>query len=244
MMSKRETIILSVLINIGLLAILFLVAVQPSDDNVTEQPEIGLLLEEPIPLPKQPEMAPVTQVASAAPVAAVQATGPRDEVDDVLYGNADVSTEVDLPPPSRPVIPLPPTPKIPPPQTSSSNQPYIEVTVKKGDALEKIARANRSSVEEIKRLNSLASERLDIGQVLRVPVNTRVIASTVPTQEAAPAAKVVASNEPIYHVIKSGDNPWKIARQYKVKYEDILKLNNMNEEKARNLKIGEKIRVK
>lgn len=50
--------------------------------------------------------------------------------------------------------------------------------------------------------------------------------------------------EPIYHVVKSGDNPWKIAKHYNVKYDDILRLNQLDETKARNLKIGDRIRVK
>lgn len=56
--------------------------------------------------------------------------------------------------------------------------------------------------------------------------------------------KIQKKDDTIYHVVKSGDNPWKIAKQYGVKYDDILRLNNLNEEKARNLKIGDKIRVK
>lgn len=57
-------------------------------------------------------------------------------------------------------------------------------------------------------------------------------------KEAEPTAEIS------YHIIKSGDNPWKIAKQYNVKYEDILRLNQLDEAKARNLKIGDRIRVK
>ena len=53
-----------------------------------------------------------------------------------------------------------------------------------------------------------------------------------------------AADEPVYYVIKSGDNPWKIARQFGVKYDEILRLNQLDEEKARNLKIGDRVRVK
>jgi peptidoglycan DL-endopeptidase LytF len=47
-----------------------------------------------------------------------------------------------------------------------------------------------------------------------------------------------------YYVIKSGDNPWKVAKKFHVKYEDLLALNGLNEEKAKNLKIGQKIRIR
>jgi peptidoglycan endopeptidase LytF len=48
----------------------------------------------------------------------------------------------------------------------------------------------------------------------------------------------------VYYVVKSGDSPWKIAKQFNVKPEDILQLNHLDEEKARNLKIGDRIRIK
>ena len=44
--------------------------------------------------------------------------------------------------------------------------------------------------------------------------------------------------------MKKGDNPWKIAKQFNVRFEDLLKMNNLDEERARNMKIGDKIRVK
>ncbi len=118
----------------------------------------------------------------------------------------------------------------------------IEITVKKGDALEKIARANGTSVEQVRALNNLKNDRLTIGQVLLVPVDSEKSAST----PAAPpvSKKNEASDEVEYYVIKSGDNPWKIAKQFKVKFDDLLKMNHLDEDKARNLKIGDRIRVK
>lgn len=47
-----------------------------------------------------------------------------------------------------------------------------------------------------------------------------------------------------YYVIKSGDNPWKIARRFNMDFEELLALNSLDEEKARNLKIGQKIRIR
>lgn len=48
----------------------------------------------------------------------------------------------------------------------------------------------------------------------------------------------------MYYIVKGGDNPWKIAKQFQVNFDDILRLNNLDEEKARNMKIGDRIRVK
>ena len=46
---------------------------------------------------------------------------------------------------------------------------YKSVTVKKGDSLSLIAKRNKSTVSEIKRINSLKSDILKIGQVLYIP---------------------------------------------------------------------------
>lgn len=126
---------------------------------------------------------------------------------------------------------------------------FTEITVKKGDFLEKIAKANGTTIEELKRMNRLSTDRLDVGQVLKVPVSQKTSSSTnkttlVSTSSNPPSSPKKASAEATYYVVKSGDNPWKIAKQFQVKYEDILRLNNLNEEKAKNLKIGDRIRVK
>lgn len=47
-----------------------------------------------------------------------------------------------------------------------------------------------------------------------------------------------------WYTIKPGDNPWKIAKSEKIDYEDILKLNQMTETKAKNLKPGDRIRIR
>lgn len=47
-----------------------------------------------------------------------------------------------------------------------------------------------------------------------------------------------------WYTIKSGDNPWKIAKSEKIDYDDILKLNQLTESKAKNLKPGDRIRIK
>jgi len=116
----------------------------------------------------------------------------------------------------------------------------VDITVKSGDVLERIARTNGTTVEAIKELNQLKSERLRIGQILKVPVNT----APIKTIEAPKPALQQISADTVYYTIKSGDNPWKIARQFHVKMDDLLRLNNLDEEKARNLKVGDRIRIR
>jgi LysM repeat protein len=47
-----------------------------------------------------------------------------------------------------------------------------------------------------------------------------------------------------YYVLKSGDNPWTLARKFHIKFSDLLALNDLDEEKAKNLKVGQKIRIR
>lgn len=57
--------------------------------------------------------------------------------------------------------------KIPAPQS----EPYIEYTVKSGDTLWLLSRKYQTTVDAIKRLNGLTSDIIDIGQVLKIPVD-------------------------------------------------------------------------
>ncbi len=58
----------------------------------------------------------------------------------------------------------------------------------------------------------------------------------------APEVPTVPQEE--WYVMKSGDNPWKVAKTHKIKFDDLLKLNGLNEERARNLKPGDRIRIR
>ncbi|MCC6128147.1 MAG: LysM peptidoglycan-binding domain-containing protein [Chlamydiae bacterium] len=47
-----------------------------------------------------------------------------------------------------------------------------------------------------------------------------------------------------YYTVKVGDNPWTIAMKHNMKVEELLRLNGLNEEKARKLKPGDRLRTK
>ena len=120
---------------------------------------------------------------------------------------------------------------------------FVEIVVKRGDVLERIAKANGTTVSAIKKANNLQTERLSVGQVLRVPVGSKKNQnqdSPVNTVKKEATAQSVSE----YYTIKSGDNPWKVAKQFQVNFEDLLLLNNLDEETARNMKVGDRIRVK
>jgi peptidoglycan DL-endopeptidase LytF len=253
-MNRRDTIIIAVLLNAALLAILFVMAINNDDNSVMDPAGNTHVIADVTETPLPPSQEIITLSASSPQVN----TPPSgDEIDQALkqYANNPELILVDdeaEPTDKEPLeLPAPITttpPQNPEPPPSTQHPQVVDVTVKKGDALEKIARANNTTVDAIKKANNLTNNKLSIGQVLKVPVNTKK-ASTATAQSKSSATKeskdkAVAMADPEFYTIKSGDNPWKIAKQFHVKFDELLKMNNLDEEKARNLKVGDKIRVK
>ncbi len=87
------------------------------------------------------------------------------------------------------------------PNKPSENFEYI---VKLGDTLYSIANKYNTTVDEIKRINNLVSNLLNVGQVLKIP-----------------------SSDEITYVVKSGDNLYSIANRYNTTVDEIKKKNNL-----------------
>ncbi len=232
-MNRKNLIILAVLVNAGLMTVFFISALKSNgeDEVVTTSMPISLPVAQ----------APITQSA------------PADEMDQVLKQHATseiapavltmTATETTVQSSSSPLtqasfaddlkaISQTETP------AQAQEKPLAaahtsEVTVKKGDVLEKIARRHGISVDDLMKTNGLSSSRLKIGQVLKVP------AKNAPKAEVA---KQAGGEE--FYIVKNGDNPWTIAVKNHIKVEELLKLNGLNEEKARRLKPGDKLRIK
>lgn len=226
-MSRRDTIIVAVLVNTGLLAVLFMMAVQLDSDA----PEI---------FQEQFSKEMTYQVPDSAPQKKKEAienrkSGPKDEIDQVLQkysAQGSSSIAVSTPGQANPAeLTLPPSKDL----LSGEKPRYVEVTVKRGDYLEKIAKANATTVAAIKNANHLQSSRIDVGQVLLIPIGT----PKSPTQNP-----ITRPKEPEYYTMKKGDNPWKIAKMYHVGFGELLNMNDLDENKARNLKPGDVLRVR
>lgn len=255
-MSRRDTIIVAVLLNTGLLAVLFMMAINTDDDRLNPPSDVQqLAVANPEPT-KVPVETDTHIIAMATPMTSQATSG--DELDNVLKDyaanippqtivldddNADAIekepvTQVEAKPESKPD-------KVATEKTStSSSDKTVDVAVKKGDSLDKIARANNTTVDAIKKASNLKNDKLKVGQVLKVPVGSKKSESKPVTAKKEEPKLVAVASETEFYTIQKGDNPWKIAKQYKVKFDDLLKLNNLDEEKARNLKVGDKIRVK
>ncbi len=223
-MSRKDTIIVAVLINTGLLIILFASALKSGD---SEQ----MLVSNPGAHP-EPRIEEVSSTLAKKETPVVVG----DEVDRALQqfaANAQVAAaEVnpfveDLKAITLPAEPVAVVQTLVAPLNAAPD--FKTVTVKKGDVLEKIARHHHSSVTEIMKANSLKSSNLRIGQVLKIPTHSS--ATTVST-----------SSERMY-TVKSGDSPWTIAVKHQMKVADLLKINNLSEAQAKRLKPGDQLRV-
>ena len=242
-MTRKDTILIAVVVNAGLLAILFATAIIYDDSNTEiEQTHFVTSVEETKPSVEEPNSSVIASASSG------------DEVDNVLrhYQQPVTSRPLLIETPVENHVPEPVTVQAYREEEESSLDAlgqYVDVIVKKGDSLDKIARVNRTTVSAIKKANQLQNERLSIGQVLKVPMKRELSSPLVIVDRSTPPLVTPQRNETessqaVYYSVKSGDSPWKIAKQFNVKYEDILKLNHLDEEKARNLKIGDRIRVK
>lgn len=101
---------------------------------------------------------------------------------------------------------------------SGGNNTY---TVKAGDSLWSIARGHGMSVEEIKHLNGLRSDRLKPGDTLRVRAGN-------------------GTGQARYHTVKKGENLWVLSRRYNVGVSNLKDWNNLRDD---HLHPGDKLRV-
>ncbi|MBM3198943.1 MAG: LysM peptidoglycan-binding domain-containing protein [Chlamydiae bacterium] len=247
-MSRRDTIIVAALINAGLLIILFVSALKNQEEGV------GVVAGK-----KEFSDPPPSEISTRVePSKKMVALG--DEVDQVLkqYAQQDPlqSSPIVAPAPAvaTPVVNFveelqgmtQPVAAVAPAVPALNEVPvlpaFIEVKVKKGDVLEKIARHHHTTVQEIMKQNHLSSTQLKIGQVLKVASKGTNLTGE---SQSKPPETILAEGAPAkFYVVKSGDNPWTIAVKNHMKVEELLKLNQISEEKARKLKPGDKIRIR
>lgn len=220
-MSRKDTILIAVLINMALLVVMFVVALKPADKL-----ELAAAKKE-------------LTVDIKAPLKSVESSSSIDQVDQILskYVEKELIVEKE---PEKEVSAfevesmINPAPVVPPQETSAKRQ-YREVIVKQGDVLEKIARNHHSTVAEIMRINKMNSTRLQIGQILYVPTNG--LSNNITSNNKS-------EGEAKYYTVKNGDNPWTIAIKNGIKVEELLRLNSLNDEKAKRLKPGDRLRIK
>lgn len=227
-MNRKNTILIAVMINAGLLAVLLIVAMAMQEDLPLETP---VAKQGPIEL----QLPSFDDVSSFKEIASLTLPEiPQPSIEPLILHKLPQIIEESQP---APISPPPPGPGTINPHPSS---PFAlaeanEVIVKKGDSLDKIAKLNHTSVDEIIKLNQLPSTFLKVGQVLKIPKEK----GSLKVLE-----KATNNSNSEYYTMKVGENPWAIAQKHHMKVEDLLKLNGLNEERARKLKPGDRLRIK
>ena len=105
--------------------------------------------------------------------------------------------------------------------------------VKRGDTLYSIANAFNTTVNEIKRLNSLTSNTIYIGQELNLPQP-----SLPPVEEPTPENP----GENIYtiYTVLKGDSLWEIAKKYNITVQELIDINDLL---TTTIKVGDQLKV-
>ena len=245
-MTRRDTILVAALINAGLLIVLFVSALKNSEDS--EKVVVQKNAPPPVARPAPSYSAPKKIAGDEVDLVLKQYTQP-DPLQIPVVAEIPIAPNfvedlqgivqaAPIPVPKPVLAPLQtPTPVVVASASIEKTPILTEVKVKKGDVLEKIARQHRTTVAEIMKTNQLSSTQLKIGQVLKISASKE---ATTPKIEPA----VLDSAPSKFYTVKSGDSPWTIAVKNHMKVEDLLKLNNMTEEKARKLRPGDQIRIR
>ena len=151
------------------------------------------------------------------------------------------------PPPPTPVVSPVPSPKPAPGPAivDKKNAPKPAVvpakpvpataqnhTVKSGDTLFGISRRYNVSVDSLKKANNLRSDRLSLGQSIKIPGKTSVVSKTPPTKSTV--AEVPATTKETYgvYMVQKGDTLYSLATDFFTTQAEIQRLNKMGSSTA------------
>lgn len=255
-MSRRDTIIIAILVNAGLLLILFATAIRSGDkkkESVTELADSKMPSKESVSSPVSTEELLNEYIASTP----LQEKVGQEEIVFVEEGHSLATNPTSLPlqtemnqplntSPTSPVV-VNTAPAVIAPPLVVNAAPALKaaapkavvaeaakVTVKKGDYLEKIAKAHGITVAALMKENSLTSTQLKIGQILKIPGKS----------SKATTSDNNNSLDGDFYIVKSGDSPWQIANRLNIKLDDLLRINNIDAQKAKNLRPGDRLRIR
>lgn len=236
-MNKKDLIVISVLVNAGLLVILLISALTSKESylvassaevasDILRKDEKGMIAtaEE---FPSLPGMEEENKDAALHQLPEM-AIAPKEESEE---GEVDLIAAKEVQEISVPAIAPVLTPAVAVLEENKESLKTIDIKVKSGDSLEKLARRYHVTIKEIQSANNLTGSFLKKGQDLKIPVKTG-------------AKKIDLIEGSQYYTVKAGDNPWTIAMKHHLNLEDLLKMNNLDKKKAKKLRAGDKLRVK
>jgi peptidoglycan endopeptidase LytF len=212
-MNRKEIIVFSVFVNTGLLITLFIFALRPTlkgEMNIDSQ-EVVIVHEQKKVEEKNEELYKVDQILK-------EYIAKADPDPPSIKHELEVEEKVEQ-------------------KVESSS--LLEVIVRQGDVLEKIAKRHHTTVEDIMAINKMKDTRLRIGQILFVKENTK---KKVPMTSVNTPLKMEMEEK--YYTVRNGDSAWTIAIKNHIKVEELLRLNMLNEAKAKKIKPGDRLRIR
>jgi LysM repeat protein len=126
--------------------------------------------------------------------------------------------------------------------TSSKNETY---KVKKGDNLNSIAEKHNMSVNELKEINNLTGNKINLGQKLIINSGTETAKTNLKTntalKEKEPASnKEVTNSKNETYKVKKGDNLNSIAEKHNMSVNELKEINNLTGNK---IKFGQELKI-
>lgn len=241
-MDKKHSIVISVVVNAALLLVLFIAAVK-KHDNVMTMPSSPQMVQTE---KEAKEMEQLHPLFSGLPQSEKKKDTQEQSFDTLASVDEIIIPQKEQIKPEKVQAEAQVVYKLPSLATteSTSSQPKIiqakkemfqEVLVQKGDSLEKIAKRYGIKIAEIKEINKIEGHLLQIGQGLLLPKDAQKKQPTTP-------AKPQEAGE--YYTVKRGDNPWTIAMKHHLRVDELLKLNHLDQEKAKKLRPGDKLRIR
>jgi nucleoid-associated protein YgaU len=125
---------------------------------------------------------------------------------------------------------LKPDPLVEKPKVSLASEPRQEVVAVSVDPVDHL-------------LKNYAQEAKKEAELIEV-VKPVIVRQDSPKVLENKAVDHKAVEEGKYYIVKSGDNPWSIAIKNHIKFDELLRLNHLDEDKAKKLKPGDKLRIK
>lgn len=121
---------------------------------------------------------------------------------------------------------------------------WDQVTVQKGDTLSKLAEVHHVPVSVIRGANHLSSDRINVGQKLRLPRDSQMAIDPLYATAAAELAELqsglLAADRTTY-TVRQGDSLSVIARRYKVSVKELQAWNNISN--PRMIRAGQRLTV-
>jgi LysM repeat protein len=139
---------------------------------------------------------------------------------------------------------------VPPSAAATATTPVVAADadahtykVAPGDTLSKIASRNGTTVKSLKELNSLNSDNILEGQILKLPTPAASAAASLSTATATAPAPVAADASGATYKVMSGDTLGKIAARVGVKTAELMTLNGLTETTATKIKPGQILKL-